>query len=117
MYTSLEHTQMKMPEIFRSWLRRDSGSAEEWQEDVRNHLIELQARGVSRREIVERLARQMYAEDLQDLGSVADVGFLNWQLYLGDARSTVNYMLPDTKDTEGHHVTPRPVKEKSKKVA
>ncbi len=111
---------MKASKIFDSWLRRHirpAGESEDWQEAVRRELIEQQARGVSRREMVERLAKQMYAEDFSDLGQVADLGFFTWQLYLGGAQFVVNYLLPDAREVEEPKETPQQGGDQRRRVA
>lgn len=95
---------MESSKIFGSWLHGHSypaGESQDWRDSVRRELVDERSRGVGRREMVERLAQQMYAEDLRDLGQVADLGFFTWQLYVGAAQFVVNYLLPDTEITEG----------------
>ena len=108
---------MKASQIFRSWLQGRRRSEEDWQDGVRRELLDQQTRGVSRKEIVARLAQQMYAEDLRDYGSVSDLGFFTWQLYLGAAQFVVNYMLPDGAESEGPQSTAQPDNEKGTRAA
>lgn len=107
---------MKASELFRSWLQRRAGSEEDWQINLRKELIEQYESGVSRKEIVERLAHQMYADDLRDLGAVADLGFFTWQLYLGAAQFLVNYTLPEEEARSGQP-GPNMVREKDRRIA
>jgi hypothetical protein len=108
---------MKAQQIFNSWLRRHSEPDWGWQDGVRNELAEEQRRGLSRQEMVDHLASQMYADDLHDLGSVADLGFFTWQLYLGAARFVVDSLLPLGEEVDSQQQDTRPDIDRGRRIA
>lgn len=102
---------MARSRIFDGWLRgyaHPAGESEDWQDAVQRELLDQQARGIGRREMVERLARQMYAEDVREIGQIADLGFFTWQLYIGASQFVTGYLLPAPSRAEQEEV-PRAV--------
>jgi len=88
-----------LAEYFRSGATE--GEAAGWRSDVAR-LVSLEWRqGRTRQEVAEAVARMFHRQDLEEIGSMLDLGFITWEAYLPEAELIVNWLLQDGSRRSG----------------
>ena len=83
-----------------TWFTGTSDLERGWQEQVMQEVKLGSLSGLSRQEIVRRVAQKMYRQDARDLGPLVDLGLFTWEIYLRDAELAVDWLLQQRCSSE-----------------